>query len=138
MSFASDDASVIMVENNSVAARIAKNNPYLFITYCIVHRLSLVSESTYRQVAFCKKAKQIMKRYYKFFSKSSKRIDTLHGYQEFLNKPKIKIRKIFDIRWLSSFKIVKNLYITLKPLLDTLVSTAAEITNTQKRDLITT
>ena len=39
-----------------------------------------------------------MKRCYKFFSKSSKRIDTLHGYQEFLNKPEIKIRKIFDIR----------------------------------------
>ena len=137
MSFASDGASVMMGENNGVAARIAKNNPYLFITHCIAHRLSLASENAYRQVDFCKKAEQIMKRCYKFFSKSSKRIDTLHGYQEFLNKPEIKICKIFDIRWLSSFEAVKNLCITLEPLLDTLVSTAAEITNTQKRDLIT-
>ena len=136
MSFASDGASVMMGENNGVATRIAKNNPYLFITHCIAHRLSLASENAYRQVDFCKKAEQIMKRCYKFFSKSSKRIDILYGYQEFLNKPEIKIRKIFDIRWLSSFEAVKNLCITLEPLLDTLVSTAAEITNTQKRDLI--
>ena len=136
MSFASDGASVIIRENNGIAARIAKNNSYLFITHCIAHRLSLASENTYRQVDFCKKAEQIMKRCYKFFSKSSKRIDILRGYQEFLNKPEIKIRKIFDIRWLSCFEAVKNLCITLKPLLDTLVSTAMEVTNAQKRDSI--
>jgi len=97
MSFASDDASVMMRENNGIAARIAKNNSYLFITHCIAHRLSLASENAYRQVDFCKKAEQIIKRCYKFFSKSSKRINTLYDYQEFLNKSKIKICKIFNI-----------------------------------------
>ena len=56
MSFASDGASVIIRENNGIAARIAKNNPYLFITHYITHRLSLASENAYRQVDFCKKA----------------------------------------------------------------------------------
>jgi len=56
MLFASDSASVMMGENNSIAAKIAKNNPYLFITHYIVHRLSLASENAYRQVDFCKKA----------------------------------------------------------------------------------
>ncbi|CAI2185694.1 18082_t:CDS:1, partial [Funneliformis geosporum] len=37
---------------------------------------------------------------------------------------------------LSSFETIKNLYITLKILLDTLISNAAEITNIQKKDLI--
>ena len=48
MSFASDDASVMIEENNSVTVRIAKNNLYFFITYYIIYRLSLVSKSAYR------------------------------------------------------------------------------------------
>jgi len=77
-----------------------------------------------------------MKRCYKFFSKLSKRIDILRGYQEFLNKPEIKICKIFDIQWLLCFEAVKNLCITLELLLDTLVLTAMKVTNAQKRDSI--
>ncbi|CAI2178872.1 4880_t:CDS:2 [Funneliformis geosporum] len=83
MSFASNGISIMIGENNGVAIRIAKNNPYIFITYCIAHRLSLAFESAYKQA-------------------------------------------------------IKNLRIILDLLLDILISTAAEITNTQKRDLIIT
>ena len=83
-SFASDGASVMMGKNTGVATRIAQINPFLYITHCIAHRLSLACGDAQEQVEFCKSVESVMKKVYLFFSKSSKCCDLLKHYQKFL------------------------------------------------------
>ena len=101
MSFTFDGASVMLGKLTGVAARIKERNKCLFITHCIAHRLALACNSAEKQVAFCKYVENIMKLVYNFFSNSSKRIDILHKYQEILEHPILKIKQIYEIRWLS-------------------------------------
>ncbi|CAG8721475.1 6749_t:CDS:2, partial [Cetraspora pellucida] len=120
MAFASDGASVMMGKNNGVATQFSKNNLYLFVTHCIVHRLSLACEKAQKQVDFCNHADLILEKTYLFFHKSPKRYDILYSYQELLNSPKLKIHQLHKIRWLSRYEVVKNFCRTLEPLLDSL------------------
>ncbi|RGB40898.1 hypothetical protein C1646_752773 [Rhizophagus diaphanus] len=82
MFFSSDEASVMLGKNNSVATKLANKNPYLF--------------------------KHII-----FFSNSEKRIETLRNFQTILDHSTLKIKNIFEIRWLSWYEAVKNYLIEL-------------------------
>ena len=101
MSFSSDGASVMLGRNNSIATKLTNKNPYLFVSHCIAHRLALACNSAQKQVAFCKYIETLIKETYNFFSNSEKRVDTLKQFQSVLDYPILKIKNIFDIRWLS-------------------------------------
>ncbi|GES91609.1 zinc finger protein 862-like [Rhizophagus clarus] len=103
MSFASDGASVMLGRSTGVASRIKERNECLFITHCIAHRLALACNSAEKKVDFCKHAEHIIKSVYNFFSNSSKRVDILRKYQEILGHPILKIKQIYEVRWLSCF-----------------------------------
>ncbi len=133
MSFASDGASVMLGKLTGVASRIRERNKCLFITHCIAHRLALACNSAEKQVTFCKHVEYIMKSIYNFFSNSSKRIDALHKYQEILEHPILKIKQIYEIRWLSWHEAVKNLCLSIEPLMDTLLEIITTTTNKLQR-----
>src|SRR6266498_3648954 len=129
MSFASDGASVMLGKLTGIALRIRERNKCLFITHCIAHRLALACNSAEKQVTFCKHVEYIMKSIYNFFFNSSKRIDTLHKYQEIMNYPILKIKQIYEIRWLSWYETIKNLCLSIETLMDTLLKTITSTTN---------
>src|SRR6266498_239266 len=133
MSFASDGASVMLGKLTGIALRIRERNKCLFITHCIAHRLALACNSADKQVTFCKHVEYIMKSIYNFFSNSSKRIDALHKYQEILEHPILKIKQIYEIRWLSWHEVVKNLCFSIKPLINTLLEIITTTTNKLQR-----
>jgi hypothetical protein len=133
MSFASDGASVMLGKLTGVASRIKERNGWLFITHCIAHRLALACNSAEKQVNFCKHVEYTMKSIYNFFSNSSKRIDILHKYQEILEHPILKIKQIYEIRWLSWYEAVKNLCLSIEPLMDTLLEILTTTTNSIQR-----
>ena len=101
MSFASDGVSVMLGKLTGVASRIKERNGWLFIIHCIAYRLALACNSAEKKVTFCKHTEYIIKSVYNFFSNSTKRIDILHKYQEILEHPILKIKQIYEIRWLS-------------------------------------
>src|SRR5205085_8977676 len=86
--------------------------------------LALACNSTQKQVAFCKYIETLIKETYNFFSNSEKRVDTLKQFQLVLDHPILKIKNIFDIRWLSWYEAVKNLCISIELLLDTFIEIA--------------
>ena len=94
---------------------------------------TLACNSAEKQVSFCKHVKFIIKSIYNFFSNSSKRIDTLHKYQEILDHPILKIKQIYEIRWLSWYEAVKNLCLSIEPLMDTLLEIITITTNKHQR-----
>jgi len=49
-----------------VATKLANKNPYLFVTYCIAHKLALACNSSQKQVAFCKYIETLIKETYNF------------------------------------------------------------------------
>ena len=108
MSFALDGAIVMLGRSTEIVTRIKERNKCLFITHCITHRLALACNSAEKQVTFCKHAEYIIKSVYNFFSNSTKRTDTLRKYQEILEHPILKIKQIYEIRWLSWYEAVKN------------------------------
>ncbi|GES83200.1 zinc finger protein 862-like [Rhizophagus clarus] len=126
MSFSSDGASVMLGRNNGVATKLANKNPYLFVSHCIAHRLALACNSAQKQVAFCKYIETLIKETYHFFSNSEKRVETLRNFQSILDHPTLKIKNIFEIRWLSWYEAVKSICVSIGPLLDTIL----EITTT--------
>ena len=77
--------------------------------------------------------KYIIKSVYNFFSNSSKRVDTLRKYQEILDHPILKIKQIYEVRQLSWYETVKNLCLSIEPLMDTLLETIATTTNNSQR-----
>ena len=119
-SFASDGASVMMGSRSGVATRLFQRNKYLVVTHCIAHRLALACNSAQKNSIFCNEVEMLIKNTYKFFKNSAKRIEILTRNQEVLNHPILKIHKIFDVRWLSWFQAVKNLCLSIEPLMDTL------------------
>ena len=133
MLFASDGASVMLGRSTGVVTRIKERNECLFITHCIAHRLALACNSAEKKVDFCKYAKYIIKSVYNFFSNSSKKIDTLHKYQEILEHPILKIKQIYEVRWLSWYKAIKNLCLSIEPLMDILLDTITTTTNNSQR-----
>ena len=101
------------------------------------HRLALACNSAEKKVDFCKHVEYIIKSIYNFFSNSSKRIDSLRKCQEILDHPILKIKKIYEIRWLSWYEAVKNLCLSIEPLMDTLLETITTTTNNfQKQNFI--
>ena len=77
--------------------------------------------------------KYIIKSVYNFFSNSSKRVDTLRKYQEILDHPILKIKQIYEVRQLSWYETVKNLCLSIEPLMDTLLETITTTTNNSQR-----
>ena len=112
----------------------------MFITHCIAHRLVLACNSAEKKVAFCKNVEytnNTIKSIYSFFSNSSKRVDILHRYQEILEHSILKIKQIYEVRWLSWYKAVKNLYLSIEALMDTLLEAITTTTNNlQKQNFI--
>ena len=77
-----------------------------------------------------------MKSIYSFFSSSSKRQKILWQYQMILDHPILKIRQIYEIRWLSWYEVVKNLCLTIEPLMDTLLEISITSNRNQKESII--
>jgi len=123
-------------KRNRVATKIAERNLYLFTTYCIAYRLALACNSAEKQVFFCKHVENIMKSVYSFFSSSSKRQETLWQYQTVLDHPVLKIWQIHEIRWLLWYEAVKNLCLTIEPLMDTLLEISVTSNWNQKESII--
>ncbi|CAG8579130.1 15652_t:CDS:1 [Funneliformis caledonium] len=124
MSFSSDEASVMLGKNNDVATKLTNKNPYLFVSHCITHRLALACNSAQKKMVFCKYIETLIKETYNFFSNAKKRVDTLRQFQSVLDYLILKIKNIFEIRWLSWYEAVKSICISIKPLLDTFLEIA--------------
>ncbi|CAB5391304.1 unnamed protein product [Rhizophagus irregularis] len=133
MSFASDGASVMLGRSTGVASRLKEINECLFITHCIAHRLALACNSAEKKVDFCKHAEHVIRSVYTFFSNSTNRIDILHKYQEILEHPILKIKQIYEVRWLSWYEAIKNLCLSIEPLMDTLLETITSMPNNSQR-----
>lgn len=127
--FASDGASVMMGQYNSVASRFIANNPGITIVKCICHSIHLCASEACKKLP--RRCEDLARNVFGFFKHSSKRQSEFAEFQMFTNAKVHKILHPSQTRWLSLLAVVNRileqwvslkLFFTQKWLLEHIVS----------------
>ena len=118
MAFVSDGASVMLGKNEDVAVKLSRICTYpLIVNYYVAHKLALVCKDAKKEVNFYKEVKSLVKKTYNYFKNSSSHIQQLKEIQDFLDDPILKIKKLYEIRWLAWYEAIKNICNSIPALL---------------------
>lgn len=96
--FASDGASVMVGEHNSVKSRLLQVNPNLFVTNCICHSAHLVA--SYACAKLPRQTEDFVRGVYSYFSHSAKRLHEFKQFQQFTETKPHKLLRPCQTRWL--------------------------------------
>ncbi|CAG8627042.1 14856_t:CDS:1 [Funneliformis caledonium] len=132
VAFASDGASVMLGKNEGVAAKLSRICTYpLIVNYCVAHRLALACKDAKKEVKFYGEVESLVKRIYNYFKNSYLHIQQLKEIQNILDDPTLKIKKLYEIRWLAWYEAIKNICNSILALLKLF----KESTNNNGREL---
>ena len=98
--FGSDGASMMVGKSNGVAA-LLKKNPYLISIHCVAHRLALASSQAAVGIKLIVQYQKTLGAIYSHFSHSTIHSQHLTLNQQVLEEPEIKMKKLFEVHWLS-------------------------------------
>ena len=122
VSLGCDNARVNVGTENGIGAYLQKNHcPYLRVYGCSAHLFNLVTKHSYDEYCTLEQYDILIKKIYKFFSKSPKRLLDLERWFCLKSKKYHKLLDIYDIRWLSRFDCVTNYRMNLPAVLDVLL-----------------
>lgn len=94
-----DNAAVMMGQINGVRAKFEEIRPDIFILGCVCHSFHLCSSSAANKLP--KSIEQFVRNVYNYFAHSSKRIESLKEFQDFVQLKNHKMLKPSQTRWLS-------------------------------------
>jgi Domain of unknown function (DUF4371)/hAT family C-terminal dimerisation region len=118
VAFASDGASVMLGKNEGVAAKLSRVCTYpLIVNHCVAHRLALACKDARKEIGFYKEAELLVKKIYGYFKNSCSRIQQLKEVQDLLDCPILKIKRLYEIRWLAWYEAIKNICNSIPALL---------------------
>lgn len=119
-SFASDGCSAMRGVRKGVATMVQQKNPSCITSHCAAHRLQLVAEDTFEQVAtFHDVVDDVFTRIYSHFCRSSQRTTEFHAFQKEFNDDETasSVRHFCKTRWLSRGQVVQATLTQLPALL---------------------
>lgn len=96
-----DGAAVMTGHFSGVTALIHEDNPFCVSVHCVCHRLNLAVSQSCKDIAEMQTLTTIVSTIYNYISQSSKRAAKLKDLNEILGEKNIKLKRIFEIRWLS-------------------------------------
>ncbi len=118
VAFASDGASVMLGKNEGVAAKLSRVCTYpLIVNHCVAHRLALACKDARKEIEFYKEAELLVKKIYGYFRNSCSRIQQLKEIQNLLDCSVLKIKRLYEIRWLAWYDAIKNICNSIPALL---------------------
>jgi Domain of unknown function (DUF4371) len=118
VAFASDGASVMLGKNEGVAAKLSRICTYpLIVNHCVAHRLALACKDAKKEINFYGIVESLVKRIYNYFKNSCFRIQQLQEIQNILDDPVLKIKRLYEIRWLAWYEAIKNICDSMPALL---------------------
>ena len=111
LGFCSDGASTMVGEINGVATQLRSKFPHLKTFHCMAHRLELAVKNAVDSVNHVSYFRDFLDGLYKHFSLSPKNQREVKIVPADIEQEFLKIRKIFDVRWVfSSFTAVRALW----------------------------
>ena len=117
MGFGSDSAKVMTGTGNGVTGFMLRENPMLLNYHCIAHRLALVTFQAANEVPFLVDYQSVLTGMFYFFKHSANRTTRLTEIQTLLDDPKLKIKEVHEVRWLSVYLAVQTVYKCLDSLI---------------------
>jgi hypothetical protein len=115
-----DGAAVMVGSNTGLCTRLAKRAPFLIQNHCVTHRLNLAYKDAESEQLLGENLDDLIKDIYKFFKKSPSKCLDLEKYAKLRSKRAYKLLRVYDIRWLSKFNAISNIFKNLEILLDLL------------------
>ncbi|CAB4487085.1 unnamed protein product [Rhizophagus irregularis] len=118
VAFASDGASVMLGKNEGVAAKLSRICTYpLIVNHCVAHRLALACKDAKKELRFYEEIESLVRKIYNYFKNSCSHIQQLQEIQSLLDDPILKIKKLYEIRWLAWYDAIKNICNSIPALL---------------------
>src|SRR5437016_3614683 len=118
VAFASDGASVMLGKNEGVAAKLSRICTYsLIVNHCVAHRLALACKDAKKEINFYGEVESLVRKIYNYFKNSCSHIQQLQEIQNLLDDPILKIKKLYEIRWLAWYEAIKNICNSIPALL---------------------
>ena len=96
-----DGASVMTGHMNGVRALIHEDNPHCICIHCICHRLNLAVSQACQNIPEMQSLTAVISGVYNYISSSPRRAEQLKELNELLEQKNIKLKRIYEIRWLS-------------------------------------
>ena len=93
--------AVMVGKSNGVAALLKKKNPYLISIHCVAHRLALALSQAAVGIKLIVQYQKTLGAIYSHFSHSTIHSQHLTLIQQVLKEPEIKMKKLFEVCWLS-------------------------------------
>lgn len=124
--FGSDGASVMTGSTSGVAARLKAANPKIQSVHCSAHRLNLASSQAADSIPYLQRYQRIVSSIYNMTAHSSQKKQAVEHCQQILQDPKLQLKRIHDIRWLSLETAISTIQRTLPSLTMFIENQAAE------------
>jgi hypothetical protein len=118
VAFAFDGASVMLGKNEGVAAKLSRICTYpLIVNHCVAHKLALVCKDAKKELRFYGEIEFLVRKIYNYFKNSCSHIQQLQEIQNLLDDPILRIKKLYEIRWLAWYDAIKNVCNSIPALL---------------------
>lgn len=105
--FGSDGCNTMMGEHNSVASRMRKNFPGIFIMNCVCHSAHLCASESCKMLP--RPCEELARNIYNFLNSSSKRLCELEHFQSFLSLDPHRMLHPSQTRWLSLSAVIERI-----------------------------
>ena len=102
----SDGAAVMLGWNNGVHIKLRVFCPHLLEFHCVAHRETLAVGQAYQSIRYFVQMEKTIRAIYSHFSHSSVRLEKLKIVFSILEKKILRLKKLYDICWLSRVEAV--------------------------------
>ena len=105
-----DGASVMTGRLNGLAVRLQRVNGKIVAVWCVAHKLALVAHWAAKAVPYLVQYEEIVIGIYNFFQYSAVRYDKLKELKKLMNQKVKRFKKPTQVRWLSKYEAVEDIY----------------------------
>lgn len=119
VSVTSDGAKVFQGRKNGVISKLQTHNNKILALHCSAHAFALVICKAYERDKIFAYYDTVLSNIYNTFKKSCVCSQLLQKYQISNDEPKLKMKKLFTIRWLSRQSVLLTVARTYKSLVET-------------------
>ena len=110
MGLGTDGASAMTGQNKGLTGMLLRHNPHIKNVHCIAHRLALCTSQAATNIPALKEYQDIMRNLFNYFKGSASRTQSLTQIQLILQDPQLKIKEIYEVRWLSFYGALETIY----------------------------
>lgn len=101
LGFGSDGVRAMVGAKHGVQAYLLKDTPFCVPVHCVNHHLALAVRQAASGIPCLRTFQKSISTIYSYYSRSASKTRALKDIQKIVDDPQLKVKDIFEIRWLS-------------------------------------